>query len=56
MDELNACPECGTLGTERQMLDWMRGGVDIVYSCSDCQLDFVSSLRNPVKEVVHQYE
>lgn len=55
-EPLNECPECGTLETEKQMLDWVRGGVDIVYSCPDCGIDFVTTLRKPVKEVVHRYE
>ena len=55
-DILNECPRCETLETERQMLDWVHGGVDIVYSCPACGIDFVTSLRNPIKEVVYEYE
>lgn len=56
VEVLNECPECGTRETERQMIDWMRDGVDIVYTCYGCDIDFVSSMRQPIKEVVHEYE
>jgi len=55
-DPVNACPECGALETERQMIDWLRDGVDIVYSCPACRIDFVAAFRHPTKEVVHEYE
>jgi len=56
MEAINECPECGTRDTERQMLDWMHDGVDIVYSCYDCEIDFVASMRQPVKEVIQRYD
>ena len=56
MEAINECPECGTRDTEKQMLDWMHDGVEIVYTCETCGLDFVASLRQPIKEVVHRYD
>jgi len=56
MTQLRTCPECDTQETERQMVEWMHDGVDVIFSCPDCMLDFVVSLRRPVKEVTHRYE
>jgi len=56
MNVINECPECGTRDTDRQMLDWHRDGIDVVYSCYDCEIDFVASLRQPIKEVIQEYE
>jgi Zn ribbon nucleic-acid-binding protein len=56
MSTINECPGCGTLDTDRQMIDWMRDGVDVVYTCYDCNIDFVASLRDPLKEVSHRYD
>jgi Zn ribbon nucleic-acid-binding protein len=56
MNVINECPECGTRDTDRQMLDWHRDGVDVMYSCYDCEIDFVASLRQPIKEVIQEYE
>ena len=52
---INECPECRTRETDRQMLDWHRDGVEIVYSCYDCEIDFVTWLGQPTKEVVQEY-
>lgn len=55
-ESINECPECGTLETDRQMLEWHRDGLDIVYSCYECEIDFVASLRDPIKEIVQRYD
>ena len=56
MTILNECPECDTLETDRQMIDWHRDGVELVYTCYSCNIDFAVWLGQPVKEIIHEYE
>jgi len=51
---LNECPDCGSLDTNREMIDWHRDSVEIVYTCDNCKSQFVTKLANPIKEVMER--
>ena len=53
---LETCPECKADNTDRQMVEFESDGIEIVYTCYECSIDFTVWCGASTKTTVHEYD
>lgn len=51
-----ACPECGSISDDRAWVEWCGSHVEVVYTCDECLIEFVTALEPADKEVTQRHE